>query len=822
MNTINHFWTGTAGNDVYTGEQNDEFLDGWTGNDILAGGLGDDFILGGDGFDAAQFSGDLEDYLFSRSEDGEHLVITGPDGRDTLSAIESLVFDNLAFPIANYADWYPRAVSSEDGISTFHSLQSVTLVDGKSVVLTGSVVSPDPYAITFRTKDLGAQIFDEDGVQLGDNIQIVRMGWQTGYSPYVVNGDAFISARPDGTWVVDYSRDGDVRYGSPLEQKRYDASGNLIETNEGGTPWPIDYAAKIAGLPVEDQSLSVDGTALLEKYLQTSFSYQWRRDGTAVDNANGNTYSLNQTDVGSVISVTVTLIDDNDVEHSFTSDFTPHVENLNDLPEGIVTLDGTLEAGNIITADTSGLSDADSMGALSYQWLRNGVEIEGAGSNSYEISIAEIGQEVTVQVTYTDGFGTLETVWSVAQGVVLPAPDTRIFGTEGADWLAGSDVSQLIEGLAGNDTIMGGGGADLLQGGSGNDLLSGEGTLAASFGLTIANQVFRMYQSALDRTPDAVGHAAWSEKISTGELTLLEVADRFVRSPEFSQTYSNLSNSEFVELLYNNVLNRASDTMGLNSWTEELAQGATRAELLTGFSQSPELINSTTNAASNFAMNNTASDWTDTVYRLYNATLGREPDVGGLTGWSMRLGNGEITLLDATNGFIQSREFRNVYNDLPDPEFVTLLYRNVLDRQPDSGGLARWIEQLENGTTRAEIVLGFSESPQFKTNSASSLEGWMREKGIDDILDAGAGDNTLYGGMLSDTFVFDAAQGGTHLVMDLETWDTLDFRGFGYASDDDIREHMTQVDNDVIFSDQDLSATFVGVDLAVISDAMLL
>ena len=305
-------------------------------------------------------------------------------------------------------------------------------------------------------------------------------------------------------------------------------------------------------------------------------------------------------------------------------------------------------------------------------------------------------------------------------------------------------------------------------------------------------------------------------------MTLLEVAESFVRSPEFTQTYANLSNSEFVELLYNNVLNRASDSMGLNSWTERLEQGATRAELLVGFSQSPEFVSSTTEQASNFAMDDTASEWADEVYRLYNATLYREPDIGGLQGWSMRLGNAEITLIEATNGFIQSREFQNVYSDLTNAEFVTLLYQNVLNRDPDAGGLARWIEQLDDGASRAQIVLGFSESPQFKANSTPSLEQWMRNKGADDILYAGSGDNTLYGGILSDTFVFDVASGGSHRVMDLEKWDTLDFRGFGYTSDDDIRQHMTQVVDDVVFSDQNLNATFVGYELTSVSDVMLL
>ena len=824
MNNINQFWTGTAGNDVYTGDQSDEFLDGWTGNDILAGGLGDDFILGGDGFDAAKFSGDLDDYLFSRSEDGENLVVFGADGRDTLSGVESVIFDDMTFPIANYSDQL-RTIHYGNPAGILPALpisDLITLSNGRTVQLK---YYTDNYYPGYSSTVVNAQIYDSNGFTLGDEFRVgsLSTGRDTIYS-----GGVELLAWPDGTWIAEVTFSGNAV--PTYRQRHFDNDGNEIghfgqlthPPMIGGTPPPIDYAVKITGASTETQSLSVDTSLLVEKFPHASLNYQWRREGIAIEDADDSTFALGQDDVGSSISVTVSLIDESGNEQSFTSDFTSLVENSNDLPEGSVSMSGALEVGSVLTVDAANLSDADGLGPLSYQWLRDGADIEGESRSSYTLGIADIGSEITIRASYTDGYGTLETVTSAASGVVLPDPDTRIAGSDGADWLAGTDAGQLIEGLAGNDTILGGGGADFLQGGAGDDLLSGEGTLAASFGLTIANQVYRFYQSALDRTPDAAGHAAWSERIASAEMTLLEVAESFVRSPEFTQTYANLSNSEFVELLYNNVLNRASDSMGLNSWTERLEQGATRAELLVGFSQSPEFVSSTTEQASNFAMDDTASEWADEVYRLYNATLYREPDIGGLQGWSMRLGNAEITLIEATNGFIQSREFQNVYSDLTNAEFVTLLYQNVLNRDPDAGGLARWIEQLDDGASRAQIVLGFSESPQFKANSTPSLEQWMRNKGADDILYAGSGDNTLYGGILSDTFVFDVASGGSHRVMDLEKWDTLDFRGFGYTSDDDIRQHMTQVVDDVVFSDQNLNATFVGYELTSVSDVMLL
>jgi glycosyltransferase involved in cell wall biosynthesis len=42
--------------------------------------------------------------------------------------------------------------------------------------------------------------------------------------------------------------------------------------------------------------------------------------------------------------------------------------------------------------------------------------------------------------------------------------------------------------------------------------------------------------------------------------------------------------------------------------------------------------------------------------------------------------------------------------DLPNDEFVKLLYRNILNREPDEGGFANWMGQLNNNAPREKIV----------------------------------------------------------------------------------------------------------------------
>ena len=105
------------------------------------------------------------------------------------------------------------------------------------------------------------------------------------------------------------------------------------------------------------------------------------------------------------------------------------------------------------------------------------------------------------------------------------------------------------------------------------------------------------------------------------------------------------------------------------------------------------------------------TDTAGQVYRLYEAALGRAPDPVGLAGWTHAL-NAGVSLQTAADGFVGSQEFQQVYGPLTDTQFVTLFYNNTLHRDPDPRGLAGWVTALSQGVTRAQVVLGFSESAE--------------------------------------------------------------------------------------------------------------
>ena len=66
--------------------------------------------------------------------------------------------------------------------------------------------------------------------------------------------------------------------------------------------------------------------------------------------------------------------------------------------------------------------------------------------------------------------------------------------------------------------------------------------------------------------------------------------------------------------------------------------------------------------------------------------------------------------------FLISDEFKERYGiNVSDSTYVNTLYKNVLDRDADTGGLNYWLGQLNSGAeTRYEVLLGFSESTENK------------------------------------------------------------------------------------------------------------
>ena len=89
-------------------------------------------------------------------------------------------------------------------------------------------------------------------------------------------------------------------------------------------------------------------------------------------------------------------------------------------------------------------------------------------------------------------------------------------------------------------------------------------------------------------------------------------------------------------------------------------------------------------------------------------------------------------MLEISNGFTNSAEFQERYGTLDNAGFMTLLYNNVLDRQPDSAGMAAWTESMNSGKPRAEVVVGFSEFAEHQILCAPYIDDGIMLYGEED------------------------------------------------------------------------------------------
>ncbi|MHA6686888.1 DUF4214 domain-containing protein [Mesorhizobium sp. A556] len=216
--------------------------------------------------------------------------------------------------------------------------------------------------------------------------------------------------------------------------------------------------------------------------------------------------------------------------------------------------------------------------------------------------------------------------------------DDLILGSAYSDALAGYGGHDAIDAGYGDDIVLGGYGNDIIDGGPGTNYIDGGPGLDTSFysgfsssyqyrlnsdgsvdvtdagmisdhlgsverlmfsdGVLAfdldgnAGQAYRLYQAAFDRVPDTEGLSYWIGRLDSGTTNLAAVADSFIHSPEFMQTYGTpetVGNAQYVELLYNHTLGRVSDQEGYNYWVDKLDHDATnRGDLLAFFSESDE------------------------------------------------------------------------------------------------------------------------------------------------------------------------------------------------------------------------------------------
>jgi streptogramin lyase len=95
----------------------------------------------------------------------------------------------------------------------------------------------------------------------------------------------------------------------------------------------------------------------------------------------------------------------------------------------------------------------------------------------------------------------------------------------------------------------------------------------------------------------------------------------------------------------------------------------------------------------------------DYVEEIYRAVLNRNADPGGLANWTGLLSNGTLTRLQVVQGIRNSLEHFT--------QEMTDFYNTLLGRAPDPAGLQNWVQHLESGMPEEQIAFYFLDSPEY-------------------------------------------------------------------------------------------------------------
>ncbi len=158
-------------------------------------------------------------------------------------------------------------------------------------------------------------------------------------------------------------------------------------------------------------AITLSGLALQSSYESVLKMIQYQNVNAAPETATTRQVDITVTDGGSNVSTTSSSFID--------------VTATNDAPTGSVVITGTATEDQTLTA-TDSLADADGLGAFSYQWHRDGVDIGGATASTFVLGDADVGTDITVTVSYTDGQGNPESVTSAGTGLIANVNDAPV------------------------------------------------------------------------------------------------------------------------------------------------------------------------------------------------------------------------------------------------------------------------------------------------------------------------------------------------------------------------------------------------------------
>ncbi len=251
------------------------------------------------------------------------------------------------------------------------------------------------------------------------------------------DGGGSITTNGDGSWTFFAEPD----FSGPVELSYSVEDGNggvinayqlLVVTAPPALDQESSASLVVDGVAAEAGLLSASLTNVVDADGTTTSSYRWQEQtGASWSDLVGQTSANlaipgDQSYVGKTVRVVATSTDSLGGSTDFSSTG-QLIVNVNDQPTGGVSLVGTLKQGRLLSAANS-LADADGLGPITYTWQRassaNGTYSTLATGLSYPLVAGDVNRYIRVVASYTDGYGTLESLASAASASPIAALDS--------------------------------------------------------------------------------------------------------------------------------------------------------------------------------------------------------------------------------------------------------------------------------------------------------------------------------------------------------------------------------------------------------------
>jgi len=296
-------------------------------------------------------------------------------------------------------------------------------------------------------------------------------------------------------------------------------------------------------------------------------------------------------------------------------------------------------------------------------------------------------------------FDVLAKIWhTIAPNISNDFQLTVGLGTVENDHMIGSEIEDHIFCFAGDDIIYGAGGTDYIDAGDGTDtclysgsaafftisydhgpifvnnrqinngedrLISVEKLSFSDFSINLSTleksanlnsmeiaSLVELYIASFNRAPDSVGLDYWGSRfydsihnIENG-MTLDQIAKSFFVQTETMAAYpTSMAVRDFVTTVYNNVLSRGPDDVGLNYWVGELNKGNVSkdsfllaiingAKAITGGAEDRQTLANKTDVGMYYALEkglNNYTDWAKDVMSGVNSNASSVTDANAKT-----------------------------------------------------------------------------------------------------------------------------------------------------------------------------------------------